>query len=97
MIIPHPNPFRGSLRSSQLVLNDFPYNFTPGICHYVLWKMASTGRESGRVDEGDLNEAIEELRGRGDGDEFLWWINPENLKSILDIDHAHIVCRKTIL
>ena len=76
----------------RLVMNDFPYNFAPGMHHYVLWVLAPPGSNAS-LSEADIEGAVSDLRNMG-FEHFLYWVNPEDLKSIKDIDHGHIVCRK---
>lgn len=72
-----------------LVLNDFPYYNAPGIFHYVLWKIG------GDVSDQEIEEAREDLCSRlGDVQDMLHWKNPPHLKSLPDIDHIHILCRR---
>lgn len=73
-------------KGKALVLNDFPYYFEDGVEHWCLWKLGSD------VTQEDLDWAIEDLSKRGYFSEFLHWVNPVHLKSLIDIDHAHIVC-----
>ena len=76
-------------RRVVLLRNDFPYHFEESIEHFVLWKC---GPESLTAAE------IEEARGRLVGElgfaETLFYVNPPHLKSILEIDHAHIIARR---
>ena len=74
-----------------LVLNDFPYYNAPGIYHYVLWKIG------GDVTDLEIEEAREELCSTlGDVEDLLHWKNPPHLKSLPDIDHIHILCRRKL-
>lgn len=74
-----------------LVLNDFPYYNAPGIYHYVLWKIG------GNVTDLEIEEAREELCSNlGDVEDLLHWKNPPHLKSLPDIDHIHILCRRKL-
>ena len=72
----------------KLVVNDFPYNFSPDVTHMVLWKVGE-----GAITGSEIEAAVEELRREG-AEECSWWINPPHLKSIKDLDHAHILARK---
>ena len=66
--------------------NDFPYNFEPGIEHHVLWSSAS-------LTTAQLVQEIEKYR---DSNVYEWvsFVNPNALKSIPTIWHAHIVSRR---
>ncbi len=70
-----------------LAKNDFPYFMEDGIEHWCLWKLGSDD-----VNESDIQWAKDELKKSGDVLETMHWINPVHLKSLPDIDHAHIVC-----
>ena len=85
-------PASGEQQQIQRALakNDFPYYMEDGIEHWCLWKLGG-----GDVNDVDIKWAKEELGQRNDDIlEMLHWINPEHLKSLPDIDHAHIVCLK---
>jgi len=73
--------------------NEFPYYFEDGIEHWILWKLFD------RVTEHDIDAAKQQLkklkRPNGEDIKMLHWINPPHLKTIPEIDHAHIlVCEK---
>jgi Protein of unknown function (DUF3605) len=70
----------------NLSLNDFPYFTAPAIYHYVLWKIG------GDVTDQEIEHARQQIRSElGDVLDFLQWKNPLHLKSLPDIDHAHIL------
>ena len=75
-----------------LALNDYPYHYEPGIVHYILWKV------------GSPITSDEILRGVAEVEDVLrckenrcidscWYVNPAHLKSVLEIDHAHILLK----
>lgn len=72
-----------------LATNDFPYNFEDGIQHFVLWKLG------GAVLESEISDAISEIISKASPDpvECVSYVNPLALKSIPEIDHAHILVR----
>lgn len=74
-----------------VTLNEFPYNMENNIEHYILWKL---GNEN--ITELDISNAKEEisLNNQCYNMDYIHWINPPHLKSIPDIDHIHILCRK---
>uniref|UniRef100_A0A7S2GQS3 Uncharacterized protein n=1 Tax=Helicotheca tamesis TaxID=374047 RepID=A0A7S2GQS3_9STRA len=76
------------VNSSQLSLcrNDFPYYFEDGIEHWCLWKLG------GSVTPEEIENAKQKLMNSKDVVKTLHWINPPHLKSLPDIDHAHILC-----
>ena len=76
-----------------LLENDFPYNFESNMKHFCLWKIG-----------GKINVGGDDCEIRGEmarigypssqlNDTWCYYINPPNLKSILDLDHAHIIIR----
>jgi hypothetical protein len=69
----------------KTVPNDFPYNFETDVLHLVLWKIGEP------VSQNDALLEIEKLQQQYSFRESCWFINPPHLKSILDIDHAHII------
>ena len=87
-------PFESSyIGKVYLLKNDFPYHFDTGMTHYCLWKI------EGQVSEEDIHQAITDLRleKAGQAIEFVYYVNPPHLKSIPDIDHAHIISYQNIL
>lgn len=85
-----PRPFDLNYSGKTfLLLNDFPYNFSEDVFHFCLWKI------NDKVSPSDIDKAIDKLKSmqRGSSFEFLSFINPPHLKSIPDIDHAHIIVR----
>ena len=74
----------------RLLLNEFPYFVEDGIEHWCLWKLCEN------VTDEDILYAKSELvkmsDERGTVADTLCWINPPHLKSVPDIDHAHILC-----
>lgn len=89
-------PSLSQIRSTQknLCRNDFPYYFVQGIEHWCLWKLCED------VTKSDIQEAVEELRSmdgmRGELLATLHWMNPPHLKSLPEIDHAHILCQRKV-
>jgi hypothetical protein len=83
-IIPRPLPewTNGLIRT---VPNDFPYNFHDDVVHLVLWKIGD------QVYENDVKSALHELKKTYLFNESCYFINPPHLKSILDVDHAHLI------
>mmetsp|Transcript_14407 Transcript_14407/g.18823 ORF Transcript_14407/g.18823 Transcript_14407/m.18823 type:complete len:189 (+) Transcript_14407:112-678(+) len=74
----------------RLVKNDFPYYLADNVEHWILWKLGQDCRDN------DIENAKQELQARlGDVTEFLHWINPPHLKSLPEIDHAHIIICRT--
>lgn len=72
-----------------LCRNDFPYHFSTGIEHYVFWKLG------GDVIPEEIEQAKQELIKLTGATGVLHWRNPPSTRSVPDIDHIHILCRKT--
>jgi hypothetical protein len=76
----------------RLCLNDFPYFMMEGLEHWILWKLGEP------VTEADVLDAKENLSNmtdtNGELTDTLHWINPPHLKSLPDIDHVHILCKR---
>jgi len=53
--------------------------------HYILWKL------NGLVTIQDIEEAIESLKTAHNVLNSVYYINPPHLKSIPEIEHAHII------
>jgi hypothetical protein len=68
-----------------LVPNDFPYDLETDCRHYVLWKL------DGSVALADVDDAVQQLQRLYRMVDYAHWINPGALKSVREIDHAHIV------
>lgn len=71
----------------HIALNDFPYFFEEGVLHYILWKL------EGEILPTDILEIMKELKVRHEIADYVFFINPPNLKSIPDIYHAHIILK----
>ena len=65
--------------------NDFPYNFDPNTRHFILWKL------DGEVTNEDISTEVQLLKKIYNTEDFATYINPEHLKSIPEIAHAHII------
>ena len=80
---------RPQVTASRLVIvrNDFPYNFESGMEHFVLWKIGS------ELIKSEIDTAAQEICSESDALDFVTFTNPQNLKSILDLEHAHIILR----
>ncbi|KAI9141461.1 hypothetical protein BKA69DRAFT_1073528 [Paraphysoderma sedebokerense] len=68
-------------------MNDFPYHFSPGIIHYVLWNRIGGMKDAAIL---DFLKRRDELRGI-DGDNIVWWVNPVSRKTVKGIWHAHVL------
>ena len=90
----------------KLCINDFPYYYSPGIQHWILWKLGGvvTSDEVADAKKEILrgvskNDATQHGRLKGkdleeiitDHEVFLHWVNPPRLKSLPGIDHVHIL------
>jgi len=63
---------------------DFPYSLEEGIEHHVLWSSAPLSTA----------EMEAEVSRHRDGYEYLIFVNPDVLKSIPTIWHAHVLSRR---
>jgi hypothetical protein len=72
----------------RLLRNEYPYYVGEGIEHWCLWKLG------GKVEACDVDMAVEEMKS--DYKEVLAWVNPPHLQSIPDIDHAHLLCLRSL-
>jgi hypothetical protein len=91
------NEMEGKL---MLCVNDFPYYFSPGVQHWILWKLggmiasdeiANAKLEIFRGSQTDPTHGEQERSAIDDHQVFLHWINPPHLKSLPGIDHVHIL------
>uniref|UniRef100_A0A061RV04 Uncharacterized protein n=1 Tax=Tetraselmis sp. GSL018 TaxID=582737 RepID=A0A061RV04_9CHLO len=64
--------------------NDFPYAVEPGIVHDLIWCRKKLSLEQ-------LQQVCQQ---RLSGREYLIFVNPEGLKSIPDVWHAHVLHRE---
>ena len=80
-------PFAEAFLSPQTLLlpNDFPYFFKADVKHFILWKI------NGEVEDVDVEASMAQLHSMHRILDSCVYINPPHLKSILDIEHAHIV------
>ena len=67
--------------------NDFSYNFESDIDHFVLWKVGSS------LTSDEVLTAAHDIVKELNAVDFVTYINPPHLKSILDIEHAHILLK----
>jgi len=72
------------INKTYLYLNDFPYNFNNNIKHYVLWKLSLITKE-------EVDEVAKKLVQDMSAIDYCTYINPPALKSVLDIEHGHIL------
>jgi hypothetical protein len=67
--------------------NDFPYNFDTGMEHFILWKTGSS------ITNDDITAEIHRLTHERRAADSVFYINPPELRSILDLDHCHIILK----
>lgn len=67
--------------------NDFPYHFDAGMEHFILWKTGSS------ITNDDITEGIQKLTHERNAADSVFYINPPELRSILDLDHCHIILK----
>jgi hypothetical protein len=65
--------------------NDYPYALDPCIQHRLLWS-------TGELDVATIEAAIAK---EYDGTRYdcVFFVNPPELKSVIGIEHAHVLCR----
>ena len=69
-------------------INDFPYFFEDNVEHYCLWKLKD------ELSDCEILNAIKQLqKNKKFGKNYAYYINPPNLKSILEVHHAHILIK----
>eukprot|EP00923_Selenidium_pygospionis_P058464 GHVN01102611.1.p1 GENE.GHVN01102611.1~~GHVN01102611.1.p1 ORF type:complete len:227 (+),score=53.77 GHVN01102611.1:255-935(+) len=80
----------------RLSLNDFPYYLSPGMEHWCLWKL-----NGGELTPIEINKAKQELKRMkselGELVSTLDFINPIELKTVPEIEHAHIMCLRSFM
>ncbi len=84
------------------MLNDWPYGFTPGISHIVVWSrtLIPTDPDTGdmtpesrsTVDEFVTRYFIDKL-GPGGKDRVMWFKNWVALQSVRTLEHIHVMVR----
>lgn len=72
----------------KVMENKFPYNFDNNIVHYLIWILNGTVTQT-LLDIG--LETIQKQHPHKLIKNHVHWINPPIAKSILDVEHAHIV------
>jgi hypothetical protein len=66
--------------------NDFPYHFESGVNHFLIWKIGS------QLTAEDVENCVREIwNNTANVKDVITYVNPPHLKSIPDIDHAHIL------
>ena len=91
-------PFE-NLSDYQILINDWPYAFTPDLTHIVIWSKTpiATDDQVGDVTD-ESRETIEAFVNRtfverlGD-DRVLWFKNWVSLQSVRALEHIHVVVR----
>eukprot|EP00557_Chaetoceros_sp_GSL56_P014457 CAMPEP_0176484340 /NCGR_PEP_ID=MMETSP0200_2-20121128/4400_1 /TAXON_ID=947934 /ORGANISM="Chaetoceros sp., Strain GSL56" /LENGTH=293 /DNA_ID=CAMNT_0017880803 /DNA_START=184 /DNA_END=1065 /DNA_ORIENTATION=- len=73
----------------RLLRNEYPYYVDEGIEHWCLWKLG------GKIEACDIDLAVEQMKN-DNYEKVLAWVNPPHLQSIPDIDHAHLLCLKSV-
>jgi len=79
-------PGSGSSVNWVLTINDFKYNFAPGIDHHLLWSQGDrllTREEVQIIIEDKLPDR-----------EFLVFVNPPRLQSVKNVAHTHVISRR---
>lgn len=67
--------------------NEFPYFLPADIEHHCIWSHPK------ELSVPQIEEVLR--RQRPDNEfEYVWFVNPPHLKSVPDVDHAHVLSRK---
>jgi len=69
-------------------LNNFPYYVEENVTHWVLW------RQSPEQPENWIEFCEEKIQERFKGYEYVWFVNPDQFKSVPEFFHAHIFIRE---
>lgn len=99
--VPRPlPPLQQGQKELLLQENDFPYHFEKSVKHLLLWKLGTNAV----VTEEDVRRSLEEVTTQCkitrtittdvdafDVVDYCYFINPPELKSVLDVSHAHII------
>jgi Protein of unknown function (DUF3605) len=80
---------RPNVPESRIVtaINDFPYHFDTGMEHFILWKTGSS------ITDDDIAAEIQKLTDQRSASDSVFYNNPPELRSILDLDHCHIILK----
>ncbi|CEM24450.1 unnamed protein product [Vitrella brassicaformis CCMP3155] len=85
--VPLTEAARASLHDRHwLVPNDYPYSFEDGVSHLVCWALRD-------LSAADVEEIVEKAYPP-DTHEYLYFINPTNLRTIESIHHWHVLVRR---
>lgn len=90
----------GSSKWFKTTVNDFPYDFEPGIHHLLIWSKISLPMytENSETIQNEIYEKISsflkynlELLCHLDNQDYLFFINYSNLQSVKAISHVHLL------
>ena len=74
----------------RVTKNKFPYNFENTMAHYLIWTL------NGKITPQLINTSLQIIQDENKGKlikKHIYWTNPQSVKSILDVEHAHIVVK----
>lgn len=86
----------------RVLINDWPYGFTPGITHIVVWSRTTIPTDS---EKGDMTPQSRKIvgdfvkrffvdrLGPGGEDQVMWFKNWVALQSVRSLDHIHVMVR----
>jgi hypothetical protein len=86
----------------RVLMNDWPYGFTPGITHIVVWSRTAipTDPETGDVTPesrkliGDfVKRFFVDRLGPGGEDRVMWFKNWVALQSVRSLEHIHVMVK----
>lgn len=74
-----------NIATIRLTENEFPYHFSDPVKHHLLWKLGT------KISNQDIDHTLKIIKGEFDVLDHAYWENPIELKSVKDLDHAHII------
>jgi hypothetical protein len=86
----------------QVLINDWPYGFTPGITHIVAWSrtIIPTDSETGDMTPESRSIVANFVKtyfidrlGPNGGDQVLWFKNWVALQSVRGLEHIHVMVK----
>ncbi|KAK4143854.1 uncharacterized protein C8A04DRAFT_28422 [Dichotomopilus funicola] len=86
----------------RVLINDWPYGFTPGITHIVVWSRTPIATDDtvgdltpeSRKTVGDfIKRYFVDSLGPGGEDKVIWFKNWVALQSVRTVDHVHVFVR----
>jgi len=92
--IPFENP-----SDYQILVNDWPYAFTPDLTHIVVWSKTPIATDSQTGDVTDQSRKVihdfvqKTFVDRLGADRVVWFKNWVSLQSVRALEHIHVIVR----